>query len=1083
MVRIKSHKRTALIGVLIAGILVVSGLGLLVVASLSGASSGTPSAPSSHLTTSETGAGDDWVGIDPSGTIGADSLTFSLSGFGSETDNCPNPTFSCNGRSETNAYSLQINTNTFTCNTAITGGVTATCWVQFIFDNCPNLSCINYQSLGYGDQYNIFIEYQLIGFLNTNPSCPSTSIPDGGMSWNVQGPNCWADTTHLTATGEPPSNLGNLDLTATVTSSTDSVTLTDASTSDSWTWSETDSVFGLSSSWTAAEANVFGFQGGSQADWSAGTSITVTSSLSPASGQLPFVPNCVNTGFTLESTNLFLNPCTTFADGLSFTETSTEPGSSTTATVFDASTSAPWSGSEVTGASAFAGASVTGASGITPTGTVTYNFWNTPACTGSPTTTQTVTLSGGTVPNSNPTGPLVAGSYSYMATYSGDSNNAGSQSSCLFFKVQQLQLATPPGLTGTISFNSQGDTVIALTESGNLVGEVILPPGTTYTDGTLTIYFSTSASGGITNDVIKTTGAIVPYPPGKTVDILASGNDEVCIVDAPPGVSLPSPPSCISTTPSQYQVLLMCDGVPLTVTLPDGKRTYTCTAITIGGTAYFEVTGLAHSFVETLTKGTPNITTNSSARSIVIGSSATDLATLTGGYAPNGTVNYTVYRNASASGGCTNPVFTSTEPVGTPSAPFTPTQLGLYQWVASYSGDVNNYPVASACGTEPLGVFNFAVGLSPSAETLTQGASTTMKVSVSLVPGSATIDLPIVSLTLSGLPAGVIAVGFPVSLSIGGAQSFTLETVTAASYVSCPRVANYGIQDLPGADLAHCNLAGYDLAFDDFEGTNFKGANLQGADLAGANLAGADLASANTLGTDFATANLTGANLSSAYPIGVFSLTATGTADGAARTASSLLTVLGDQLSDDSFQLAVLENANLEGDVGVQTDFAQANLVNANLRVGDFVDADFGGADLREVNLQNSRLDGANFALADIVRGDLTGAQAVGADFLSADLATATLNAGQFSRADFHLANLVKADLSNTTADRANFSGADLVNADLQGGAFFAASFVDADLEDANLARSDFDYADFQYAFTAGVIITGATFVDAIDAP
>ena len=77
-------------------------------------------------------------------------------------------------------------------------------------------------------------------------------------------------------------------------------------------------------------------------------------------------------------------------------------------------------------------ATVTGIPGFTPTGTVTYNFYNsaTPVYgTTVPSTTETVTLAAdGTVPNSAVTAALAAGSYSYIAVYSGDTNYKGSTS-------------------------------------------------------------------------------------------------------------------------------------------------------------------------------------------------------------------------------------------------------------------------------------------------------------------------------------------------------------------------------------------------------------------------------------------------------------------------------------------------------------------------------------------------------------------------------------------------------------------------------------------------------------------------------
>lgn len=989
-------------GVLIAAIMVLSSLGLLAVMNVTATHSGssgtvgaaptspapgpqTPTSPPANAVTSTaapsppllTGTGsrpgrlvsassstgtlavgnnDDWVGVDPNGTLGSDSLTFSLSNFGGETDICPSSTLPCNGRSETNAYSLQINSNRFPCNTTYTGGVNATCWEQFVYSNCPNLSCIQYQTLGYGAQENIFIEYWLLGYLDSYPACPSTGIPDGGQSWKTAGNNCFADTTHLTATGEPPSNLGNLDLTATANGSSDTVTLSDAS--HTWSWSETDNVLDLSAGWTRSEANVFGFNDLSQAEFGAGTSITVTSSFTPGPVGNAFTPRCVNGGTTGETNNLYLGPCTTFLDGLSFTETTNPSPSTTQSVVLDNATQFDWTGFEVTGASAFDTATVTTASGLTPTGNVTYELWTNGTCSGPASATETVTLGGGHVPPSTPTAPLAPGNYSYAASYNGDANTAPSTGSCEPFTVLPLQLLLPPGLSGTTVVESSGDTVVSLNGSGGMVAQVILPPGTTYPNGSLAVTFNTSVSGGITNNIVQVSGAVVPYPPGKSILVLADGNNEVCIVDAPSGVSLSDPPSCISTSLNHYQVLLKCDGTTASLYLPDGARNYTCSPVEVGGTPYLRIDGLAHSFVETLTKGTPTISSVATPTGVVLGASATDLANVSGGYAPSGTVTYTAYSDA----GCSVQVFNSTEPLGTSSAEFTPSALGLYEWIANYSGNVNNYGVATACGADPLGVFDFNVSLVASGTTtVAQGGSLTMTVSVSLVPGSATIALPAVPLTLSGLPSGVVAVGFPTSLSIGDSQVFTVETATVSEYVSCPNVTSSGGQALAYANLSRCDLAGYDLSGANLKYADLEGANLAGASLVDANLVGADLASANTTGTDFQGAHLEGADLTSAGPLGNFLLTANGTVQNISHEGAASVTVAGDQLSGDNFEDANLKGANLTWDLAVG-----ANFTNSNLKAADLQDADLQNADLQKADLAGADLQGTNLTGADL---------------------------------------------------------------------------------------------------------------------
>ena len=91
--------------------------------------------------------------------------------------------------------------------------------------------------------------------------------------------------------------------------------------------------------------------------------------------------------------------------------------------VYACSSSAPWAGTETTGASAYDTSAIGGVLPLapTPTGTVTYNFFLNGACTGTPASTQAVTLlADGSVPNSSPTAALAAGSYAFQAAYSGE---------------------------------------------------------------------------------------------------------------------------------------------------------------------------------------------------------------------------------------------------------------------------------------------------------------------------------------------------------------------------------------------------------------------------------------------------------------------------------------------------------------------------------------------------------------------------------------------------------------------------------------------------------------------------------------
>src|SRR5439155_10554846 len=106
-------------------------------------------------------------------------------------------------------------------------------------------------------------------------------------------------------------------------------------------------------------------------------------------------------------------------------------------TVIDDGTGLPWNGTATTGASAHDSATVTGQqTGFPAGGTVIYSFFNNGSCSGTATTTQTVTLdAAGAVPDSNTTGALAGGSHAFQASYSGDGNYDPSTGSCEPFTV------------------------------------------------------------------------------------------------------------------------------------------------------------------------------------------------------------------------------------------------------------------------------------------------------------------------------------------------------------------------------------------------------------------------------------------------------------------------------------------------------------------------------------------------------------------------------------------------------------------------------------------------------------------------
>jgi hypothetical protein len=103
-------------------------------------------------------------------------------------------------------------------------------------------------------------------------------------------------------------------------------------------------------------------------------------------------------------------------------------------------------------------------SGATPNagGTVTYQYFSGVSCSGSPGILPPVTVTDGVVPNSGPTWFFVAGSYSWNAVYSGDSNNLGSTSQCESLTVNTA-LVAPVISASQTEVVSGGSTTLSTT--------------------------------------------------------------------------------------------------------------------------------------------------------------------------------------------------------------------------------------------------------------------------------------------------------------------------------------------------------------------------------------------------------------------------------------------------------------------------------------------------------------------------------------------------------------------------------------------------------------------------------------------
>jgi hypothetical protein len=128
----------------------------------------------------------------------------------------------------------------------------------------------------------------------------------------------------------------------------------------------------------------------------------------------------------------------------------------------------------------------------------------------------------------------------------------------------------------------------------------------------------------------------------------------------------------------------------------------------------------------------PFISTTPAPTTGAVGTVISDTATLSGGASPTGTVTFSLYGPGDSTCSGTNLVAGLTGFAGVPlsgasavSAGYATTQPGTYNWVASYSGDVSNPAVTSACGAEQVVIQQAQplISTTPSTLQATVGAS------------------------------------------------------------------------------------------------------------------------------------------------------------------------------------------------------------------------------------------------------------------------------------------------------------------------------------------------------------------------
>jgi hypothetical protein len=396
--------------------------------------------------------------------------------------------------------------------------------------------------------------------------------------------------------------------------------------------------------------------------------------------------------------------------------------------------------------------------GIAATGTITFKLYGPDSdCSGTPAFTSTKNVSGDGTYNSGPFTPTAAGTYRWVATYSGDPlNNPAGPTACgdpnetvtiskSHTTIKTLASpATAPGspITDTATLGGGTDPV------GSITFTLYGPNDTTCSgDAISTSTRTVHGNGKYTSDPFTPTANgtyrwIAGYSgdPNNAPAATACGDAGEEVVVAPPPLTHPT----LTTTPSGgapagspiHDVAHLsgsataagasitfelygpnddtCTGdftiVSTVAVTGDGDYTSQLVSPTVPGTYRWiaRYSGDANNAAvdtacaaETVTvsKAQPALSTLARPR-VIIGGSVTDIATLSGSD-PQGTITFSLYRpNDSTCSG--TPAFTADQTVigdGTYTSPaFAPGQAGTYLWVATYSGDANNNPAATACG-------------------------------------------------------------------------------------------------------------------------------------------------------------------------------------------------------------------------------------------------------------------------------------------------------------------------------------------------------------------------------------------------
>ena len=206
------------------------------------------------------------------------------------------------------------------------------------------------------------------------------------------------------------------------------------------------------------------------------------------------------------------------------------------------------------------------------------------------------------------------------------------------------------------------------------------------------------------------------------------------------------------------------------------------------------VSGACDSPSETVVVGlaAPTIATTATPATAVVGQPVHDVATVSGGASPTGTVTFVLYSDTA----CLTPVFASTVALVSGSATsgdFTPAAPGAYHWIATYKGDLNNAAVSGACDSPGETV---VVTVAPPTTTSTTVPPTTTSITVPPTTTSTTVlattttvppPIPTTNLPTPPPPGPPIPTTTPPTTAAPQVTTLTTTTPTTAPQTTGPR--------------------------------------------------------------------------------------------------------------------------------------------------------------------------------------------------------------------------------------------------------------------------------------------------------